>query len=101
MEIHRRAGARRDDDRQIPGENRGAVAGDLARCHPVAGIESRLPAASLVFREFHGDSEVFEDFHGGPRDVVVKGIAEAGAHEEHAFIGRSLELAGHGEIVGY
>ena len=101
MEIHGGAGAGGDDDGQLAGEHGGGVAGDFTRGHPVAGIEGRLAAAGLVFRKLDGHAEVFEDFDGGPRDVVVKGIAEAGAHEEDTFVGGSLEWAGHGRFEGY
>ena len=100
MEIHSRARTRGDNDWQIPGENRRAVASDFPRGDPVAGVERRLAAAGLVIGKFYGHPEVLKHFDGGPRDIVVKGIAEASAHEEHTFIGRSLELTGHGELVG-
>lgn len=38
---------------------------------------------------------MFEDFDRGTRDVVIKCIAKAGAHEENTFAGGSLEKAGH------
>ena len=42
---------------------------------------------------------MFQYLHGGARDIVVKGIAEAGAHEEHTFAERAGCRIGHGEIA--
>ncbi len=95
MKIHGGAGAGRDDDREVSGEYFGTVAGDFARGIPIAGIKSGLAAAGLVFGKLDGDSEMLKDFNSGLGGFVVEGIAEAGAHEEDSFVGRSLELNGH------
>ena len=91
VEIHGRAGAGRDDDREISGEDASGVAGDLARGGPIARVEGWLAATGLVVRKLDGHPEVLENLDGGLRDLVVKGVAEAGAHEEDAFAGGSLE----------
>ena len=101
MEIHRRAGAGRDDDRQLAGENIGGVARDFARGGPVAGVECRLAAASLVVGKLDAHAEVFEDFDGRLGGVVVEGVAKAGAHEEHAFVEGAGDWIGHVEKLSH
>ena len=98
MEIHRGAGAAGDDHRELAGEDVGGEAGDLAGGGPVAGIEGRLAAAGLVVGEEDFHAEVFEHFHGGPGDVVVEGVAQAGAHQQD-FFARGADL-GFGSHVG-
>ena len=82
-----------------PAKTSAAVFCDLARGAPIAGVEGGLAATGLVFRKLDGQAEVFEHFDGGAGDVVVKGITEAGAHEEHAFAERAGGGIGHGEIA--
>lgn len=98
VKIHRCAGTGGHNDRKLASENRCRVACDFSRSDPVAGVEGRLTAASLIIGKFHGNSEVFENLHGSAGDIVVEGIAKAGAHEEHAFVSRAEELASHGKI---
>ena len=74
------------------------MAGDFSRSNPITGIESRLAAASLIVWKFNGDAKMFQNFDRGFRDVIIKGIAKACAHEEHPFAGRAEKLAGHGWI---
>ena len=97
VEIHRRAGAGRHDHRQVARENPGGMAGDFPRGPPVAGVERGLAAAGLVVRKFDGDAEMFEHLDGGAGDVVVKGVAQAGAHQKHPFVGRKWRFGGHAE----
>ena len=99
MAVHRGAGAGGNDDGQLAGEDVGAVFGDFARGAPIAGVEGGLAAAGLVFGELDGDAEVFEHFDGGAGDVIVEGIAEAGAHQEHAFAEWAGSGIGHGEFA--
>jgi hypothetical protein len=52
--VHRGAGTGGHDHRQLAGEDFGGVFRDLAGSAPLAGIERRLAAAGLVFREIDG-----------------------------------------------
>ena len=99
MEIHRSAGAGWDDNGQLAGENTRRVAGNFARGGPVAGVEGGLATTGLVIGKFNGHAEVFEDFHGGLGDVIIEGVAKAGAHEKHAFVERAGDRIGHGEVL--
>ena len=95
VEVHGRAGAGGDDHGQVAGEDFGAMFRDFTRGGPIAGVKGRLAAAGLVFGEFDGDAEVFEDFDRGLGGIIIEGIAEACPHQEDAFVGRALEVAGH------
>ena len=98
VEIHRCARSGWHDDGEFSGEDLGAVAGDFARGDPVTGVEGGLAAASLVVGKLHGDAQMFEDFDSGACDIVIEGIAKAGAHEEHALVGGALSGGGHGGL---
>ncbi len=89
VEIHGRAGARGNDHGQFAGEHRGGVKCDFARGIPVAGVESGLAAAGLIFGENHFDAEVLEHFDSSFGDIVEEGIAQASAHEQNFFSGGS------------
>lgn len=95
--VHRGAGAGGNDDGEFAGEDFGSVFRDFAGGTPLAGVEGRLAAAGLVFRENDGNTEVLEHFHGRTGDIVIKGITKAGAHQEHAFAERAGGRIGHGK----
>ena len=86
MGIHGRTGTRGNNDGKLPGKHLGTMAGDFPRGIPIAGIEGGLAAARLVHRVFHGDTEMLQDLHGGAGHIVIKGITQAGAHEELSLI---------------
>ena len=94
--IHRRAGSGRHDHGQFAGENLRRMLGHLTRRAPLARIECRLAAARLIFRIVHGYSEVLQNLDRGAGHIIVKRIAKAGAHQEHAFAKRAGSRNGHG-----
>ena len=94
--VHRGAGAGGNDDGELAGEDFGSVFRDFAGGTPLAGIEGRLAAAGLIFRENDGNTKMFKHFDGRTGDIVIKGITEAGAHQEHAFAERAGGRIGHG-----
>ena len=85
MKQHRRAGSARDDHGLVAGKGADGMPDDFAGGRPIAAIERRLPATGLRFGENHLAPEVFQHLHGGRRDIVVEGVAQAGGHELHAF----------------
>ncbi len=95
VEIHSGAGTGGDDHGQIAGEHRGGVKGDFARGIPVARIEGRLSAASLVVGENDFHTKMLQHFHGGLGYVIEEGIAKAGAHEQNFFSSGSCGGGGH------
>lgn len=99
MEIHRSAGAGWDDDGQLAGENTGGVAGDFARSSPVARVEGGLATTGLVIGKLDGYAQVFEDLDSCLGRVVIKCIAKASAHEEHAFVERAGDRISHGDLL--
>ena len=56
VKVHGGTGAGGDDHREVAGEDFGTMLRDFARGGPIAGVESGLAAARLVFGEFDGDS---------------------------------------------
>jgi hypothetical protein len=42
-----------------------------------------LAATGLIRRKLHGYAEFFQHLHRGAGDIIVKGITQTSAHEEH------------------
>jgi len=89
VKIHGCAGTAGNDHGKIPGEDRRRVSRHFSRCLPVTGIEGRLATTGLVFRKNNFHAQMLQYLHGGAGHIVIKRIAEAGAHEQNFFSGGS------------
>ena len=87
VEIPGRARAAGNNHGKFPGEDRRRVSRHFSRCLPVTGIEGRLATTGLVFRKNNFHAQMLQYLHGGAGHIVIKRIAEAGAHEQNFFSG--------------
>jgi hypothetical protein len=81
MEHHRRAGARGDNNRLLPGENFRRVSHNFTCSRPLAAVESGLTAASLILGKLDITTGVLKHFHRRAGDIVIKGITQTRGHQ--------------------
>ena len=79
---HRRAGARRCDDRVVAVELREEMLGRRAGLRLVPGVERRLAAARLSLREYRLGPEPSQQPHRRLPRLGEEGVDEAGAEEQ-------------------
>jgi hypothetical protein len=84
MHMHRGAGTRGDDHRELAGKDRLRVTGDAAGHWKVAAIEGRLTATGLILWEDHLAAGMFQDLDRRLRRVGKKGVAQTCRHQKDA-----------------